>query len=319
MLIPDGLLRWISTRGDNLPLVGLLTFGMPKMLVRGIYQGNAGKRLWGDKKACVTLSFDCDYPEDVEDIPSILTMLAEHRLKASFAAVGHWVEKFPRPHEMVVEQGHELMNHTWSHPDNELLNPGRKFRYISAEEKFEEIERCHEVCRRLLGVELDGLRIPHFKHLFSEDIYPLLKRAGYAFSSSTWLTNTTTRGTPFRAAEGIVEFPLATCPLHPFTVFDTWHSLNATRLSHRIMHRGPAAYLRLFEELLAIGKATGSYINIYMDPLDVKKIPGFKAMLELLSDPELIVTTYGEYLTRGLPIVTPEQVQGVPAIATARA
>jgi peptidoglycan-N-acetylglucosamine deacetylase len=302
MLISDSFLEWISTRNNNLPLVGLLTFGMPKMVVRGIYQGNAGKRLWGDKKACVTLSFDCDYPEDVEDIPSVLKMLAQHKLKASFAAVGHWVEKYPRQHEMVLEQGHELMNHTWSHPDNEILNPGRKFRYISTAEKLEEIELCHEYCRRHLGVEMKGLRIPHFKHLFSEDIYPLLKQSGYIYSSSTWLTNTTSRGLPFVGPEGIVEFPLATCPLHPFTVFDTWHSLNATRLSHRIMHRGPEAYLRLFEELIDIGKKTGSYINIYMDPLDVKKIPGFRRMLELLSDPELIVTTYDSYLAEGLPI-----------------
>ncbi len=303
MLVPDGLYKWISTQNHNLPLIALLTFGMPKMLVRGIYEGNSGKSLWGDKKACVTLSFDCDFPEDAEDMPSVIRMLERYKVKASFAAVGHWVEKYPNEYAMVKEYGHELMNHTYSHPDNEILNPGRKFRYISAAEKLEEIERCHEVCRRMFGVEMTGLRIPHFKHLFSDDIYPLLKQTGYVYSSSTWLTNTTSRGLPFMGPENIVEFPLATCPLHPFTVFDTWHSLNATRLSHRIMHRGPEAYLKLFEELIAIGKRTGSYINIYMDPLDVKKIPGFERMLELLSDPELIVTTYEDYLAGGLPIV----------------
>jgi peptidoglycan/xylan/chitin deacetylase (PgdA/CDA1 family) len=302
MTLPDGLYRWISIRNHNLPLVGLLTFGAPKMLVRTIYAGNRGKQLWGDKKACFTLSFDCDYPEDVEDIPSVLTMLGEHQLKASFAAVGHWVDQFPRQHAMVLEQGHELMNHTWSHPDNEILNPGRKFRWISAEEKMEEIVKCHDIVRKLYGVEMSGLRIPHFKHLFSEDIYPLLEQAGYTYSSSTWLTNTTSRGLPFMAPHGLVEFPLATCPLHPFTVFDTWHSLNAQRLSHRIMHRGPEDYLKLFEELIRIGKATGSYINIYMDPLDVKKIPGFRRMLEILSDPELLVVTYEDYLRMGLHV-----------------
>jgi peptidoglycan-N-acetylglucosamine deacetylase len=303
MILPDGLYRWITKQNHNLPLIGLITFGMPKVFVRSIYNGNRGKQLWGGKKACVTLSFDCDYPEDCEDMPAVMGMLAQYKLKASFAAVGHWVEKYPREHAMVLEQGHELMNHTYSHPDNEILNPGRKFRYISAAEKLEEIVRCHEIVRGLYGHEMTGLRIPHFKHLFSEDIYPLLKQAGYAYSSSTWLTNTPTRGLPFMAPEGIAEFPLATCPLHPFTVFDTWHSLNAERLSHRIMHRGPDDYLMLFEELIRVGKATGSYINIYMDPLDVKKIPGFQRMLELLSDPELIVTTYTDYLRDGLPVI----------------
>jgi peptidoglycan-N-acetylglucosamine deacetylase len=303
MLVSDRVYRWVAARNNNLPLVALITFGLPGRFVPGIYEGNRGKRLWGEKKACVTLSFDCDYPEDVEDMPAVIKMLEEYKLKASFAAVGHWVEKYPEQHAMVLEHGHELMNHTYSHPDNELLNPGRKFRYISAADKLEEIERCHDICRKLYGVEMQGLRIPHFKHLFSPDIYPLLKQTSYRYSSSTWLTNTTTRGIPYVAPEGIIEFPLATCPLHPFTVFDTWHSLNAQRLSHRIMHRGPQSYVKLFEQLIDIGRETGSYINIYMDPLDIKKIPGFRRMLEILSSGDLIVTTYTDYIAKSLPIL----------------
>lgn len=320
MTLPDGLYRWISTQNHNLPLIAAITFGLPKVFVRSIYAGNTGKNLWGGKKACVTLSFDCDYPEDCEDMPAVIDMLDAHKLKASFAAVGHWVEKYPSQHARVLESGHELMNHTWSHPDNEILNPGRKFRWISEAEKLEEIVRCHELVRRMYGLEMSGLRIPHFKHLFSEDIYGLLRRAGYRYSSSTWLTNTTTRGLPFHAPEGITEFPLATCPLHPFTVFDTWHSLNAERLSHRIMHRGPESYVKLFDELIETGKRTGSYINIYMDPLDVKKIPGFRHMLERLQDPELLVTTYTDYLADGLPVVdaAPGRETRVAPAATAK-
>lgn len=305
MLVPDSIYRWISTQNGNLPLIGLITFTFPKAFVRGIYEGNVGKRLWGDRKACVTLSFDCDYPDDVEAIPGIVQMLERYRLKASFAAVGHWVEKFPHEHAAVLEYGHELMNHTYSHPDNELLNPGRKFREISRAEKLEEIERCHEICRRLLGAEPIGLRIPHFKNLFTPDIYELLREVGYKYSSSTWLTNTTTRGIPFNAPCDIVEFPLTTCPKHPFTVFDTWHSLNAQRLSHRLLHRGPVSYLQLFRELVEVAKSTGSYINIYMDPMDIRKIPGFDEMLQAMSDPELLVVTYQDYLGRSLPVVTP--------------
>jgi len=302
MILPDKVYRWVTRQNDNLPLIGLVTFGFPRTFLRSILSGNRDRRLWGGKKACVTLSFDCDYPEDVEALPKIVEMMRPYGYRASFAAVGHWVEKYPREHAVVAEHGHELMNHTYSHPDNELLNPGRKFRFIPREEKLEEVWRGHEVCRRVLGVEPIGLRIPHFKHLFTEEIYGILAELGYRYSSSTWLTNTTTRGLPFMAPHGIVEFPLTTCPKHPFTVFDTWHSLNAPRLSHRLLHRGPAQYLQLFEQLLQMAKETGSYLNIYMDPLDVAKIPGFGRMLELLADEELEVVTYAEYLDRGLHV-----------------
>jgi len=302
MILPDGLYRWVTRQNSNLPLIGLITFGFPKFFMRSIYNANRGRALWNGRKACVTLSFDCDYPEDVEAIPAIVDMLKPYRYHASFAAVGYWVEKYPREHARALEYGHELMNHTYSHPDNELLNPGRKFRLIPRAEKVEEVQRGHEVCRRLLGVEPTGLRIPHFKHLFTDEIYEILAELGYKYSSSTWTTNTTTRGLPFMAPHNVVEFPLTTCPKHPFTVFDTWHSLNAQRLSHRLLHRGPEQYLQLFEELLRLAKQTGSYLNIYMDPLDIKKIPGFARMLELLADDELEVVTYAEYLDRELHV-----------------
>ena len=304
MVLPERLYRWITTQNSNLPLIGLITFSAPKFFVRSILNGNRDKQLWSPKKACVTLSFDCDYPDDVVAIPAILDMLKPYRYKASFAAVGYWVQKYPKEHAAVVEQGHELMNHTYSHPDNELLNPGRKFRYISKDEKMEEIVKCHDICKTLLGVEPIGMRVPHFKHLFSDDIYALLSEVGYRYSSSTWLTNTTTRGLPFRAKHNIIEFPLTTCPKHPFTVFDTWHSLNAQRLSHRLLHRGPESYLELFRDLLKMARETGSYLNIYMDPLDIKKIPGFETMLRLMAEEDLEVVTYSQYLERGMHIAS---------------
>lgn len=296
----EKIYRWISKQNRNLPLIGLITFTFPQTFVKSIYKNNAKKNLWGNKKACVTLSFDCDYPDDVIAMPEVIDMLSRYSYKTTFAAVGHWIEKYPKEHAVAIEEGHELLNHTYSHPDNELLNPGRKFLDISKQEKVEEIIKCHEICERVLGYSPIGLRIPHFKNLFTPDIYEILNELNYAYSSSTWLTNTTSNGLPFKTEEGIIEFPLSTCPKHPFTVFDTWHSLNAERLSHKLLHRGPDSYLSLFETLIKYGKETGSYINIYIDPLDVKKIPGFQGMLEILSDDELDVVTYKEYIDRSM-------------------
>lgn len=303
MQLPDSIYRWVCRHHRNIALMGAVTFSFPELFLRSIYLGNRGKSLWASKRACVTLSFDCDLPEDAKAIPNIVEKLQRLPYKVSFAVVGHWIEKYPSEHAEILAGGHEIVNHTFSHPDNEILNPGRRFKDISREEKRQEILQCHDVCMRVLGVSPKGLRIPHFKNLFTEDIYDILVEVGYTYSTSTWITNTTSRGLPFKAYKGIVEFPLATCPKHPFTVFDTWHSLNATRLSHRIKHRGPESYSLLFRSLIAWAKETGSYLNLYLDPADVKKIRQFDELLHLLADPEVETVTYEEYLARKLPVM----------------
>ena len=300
MVIPNAVYKWIVKQNNNLPIIALITFLFPRFFLRTILNANQNKNRWNPRKACVTLSFDCDYPEDVEAMPQLSDMLKGFPFKASFAVVGHWVEKYPREHLKVLDGGHEFLNHTYSHPDNELLNPGRKFKNVPYDEKRIEVERCHEICKKVLGYEPIGLRIPHFKNLFTFEIYSILKEMGYKYSSSTWLTNTLSHGLPFMGPEGIIEFPLTTCPEHPFTVFDTWHSLNAKRLSHRIKHRGCQSYLKLFNLLIKYAKDTNSYINIYMDPLDIKKIPDFYKMLEVLADDEISVVTYEEYINNKL-------------------
>lgn len=297
MKISPQLMRWIASQQNNYLLIALITFGFPRLFLRSIYRHNLENRCWNGRRTCVTLSFDCDYPDDVEAIPDLLNKLKPYSYKASFACVGYWIEKYPKAHAMILEEGHEIVNHTYTHPDNDILTPGRKFKLISRDEKMDEILKCHDVCRKILGYKPQGLRVPHFKHLFTEEIYGMLKEIGYRYSSSTWVTGTTTYGQPFRERHGIVEFPLSNCPLHPFTVFDTWHSLNAPQLSHRLIHRGTESYCRLFEELVAMGEETGSYINIYMDPLDIKKLSGFGTFLERLNQPDrFLVATYEDII-----------------------
>lgn len=275
-------LGWAIRHHNNKLVMGLLTFTFPEYLVKSILAQNSSRESMCAEKACLTLSFDCDYEADVAAFSTLLPILDQYRLKASFACVGNWIERFPEAHLEILEYGHEILNHTYSHPDNEILNPGRKFRTLPPDEKYEEIARCHEVCQKILDYEPTGCRIPHFRNLFTPDIYGLLQRAGYRYSSSTWLTNTTSAGMPFQPVPGVWEFPLTTCPRHPFTVFDTWHSLNSPRLAYRLVHRTADDYIRLFKQLIDWGIETGSYINVYLDPLDIPRISRFEEICDYL-------------------------------------
>jgi hypothetical protein len=238
--------------------------------------------LWPDKRACFTLSFDCDYEEDVKALPQIIDMLERHKISASFACIGRWVEKFPRIHRSLIDKGHEIINHTYSHPDNEQLDPDRRFNELSYREKKEQIEKCHKVCRELLGYEPVGFRTPHFGRLFSEEEYHILKELGYTYSSSTIAIETPENGQPFLTKEGILEFPLSSCPKHPFTIFDSWHTTN-TRTPGS-MHRDNADFLRWFMRLVDLAIATRSYINVYWDPQDIIKVRSFEQALKYLTE-----------------------------------
>lgn len=281
----------------NLALVAASTLCGPTAVLKFILSNNLNRsKLWPGKKACLSISFDCDYPADVEAIPHVLRQLSGYPFKTSFACVGSWIEKYPNPHKMILEYGHEIVNHTYSHPDNEILNPGRKFKDIPRSEKKEEIEKCHDACVKLLSYAPSGCRIPHFKNLFTSEIYGILKETGYVYSSSTWLTNTHSYGFPFLAEDGIIEFPLSTCPKHPFTVFDTWHSLTSKKRFHRLIHKTEEEYLRLARLLIDLTIEYNSYCNIYIDPGDIMKMEGFSSLLNYLDAKKdtLCVANYKE-------------------------
>ncbi|MBA2658456.1 MAG: polysaccharide deacetylase family protein [Nitrosospira sp.] len=69
----------------------------------------------GDGKS-VILSFD-DGPAPVSALESILQTLQENEIKAEFYVLGNEVEQYPEAARMIVRQGHDIQNHSWSHPD----------------------------------------------------------------------------------------------------------------------------------------------------------------------------------------------------------
>jgi len=230
----------------------------------------------------------------VKALPHLLDILDQYRIPASFACIGRWIEEFPDIHRNLLDKGHEIINHTYSHPDNEVLNPERKFNQLSRGEKKEEIERCHRVCHELLKYEPIGFRTPHFGKLFSSADYQILKEIGYVYSSSTVSIRTSENGQPFLTKEGILEIPLSTCPRHPFSVFDSWHT--TSERTPGSVHRSSSEFVKLFKQLIDLAIRSHSYINLYFDPQDIIKVEGFEQILQYLTDKKdrIFVATYDE-------------------------
>jgi peptidoglycan/xylan/chitin deacetylase (PgdA/CDA1 family) len=96
----------------------------------------------------VALTFD-DGPTD--DTERILDKLAAADVRAAFFMIGRQVERHPRIARRVVAEGHEVGNHSYSHPI---------YLYRSARETGRQLERTQEVIAATTGVRPRWSRPP---------------------------------------------------------------------------------------------------------------------------------------------------------------
>ncbi|MCA1814843.1 MAG: polysaccharide deacetylase family protein [Acidobacteria bacterium] len=110
-----------------------------------------GETVWRGVGAtsAVALTFD-DGPSQ-EDTGAILDLLAERGLKATFFMIGGAVEGLPRVARRVAAQGHEIGNHSYSHPIY-LFRTGR--------ETARQLELTQAVIERATGVRPRFARPP---------------------------------------------------------------------------------------------------------------------------------------------------------------
>lgn len=76
----------------------------------------------------VAMTFD-DGPHPTHT-PRLLDMLAERNLKATFYLIGNRVVQYPAIARRIADEGHEIGNHSWSHPFLNRLSDGAVIREI---------------------------------------------------------------------------------------------------------------------------------------------------------------------------------------------
>ena len=62
----------------------------------------------------ISLTINCAWNAD--DIDKILKTLKGNDVKATFFMVGSWVDKFPEEVKKIAKEGHEIANHSNTHP-----------------------------------------------------------------------------------------------------------------------------------------------------------------------------------------------------------
>ena len=123
----------------------------------------------------IALTFD-DGPHP-RNTPKILDILAEYGIKATFFEVGENIELYPEVSRRVVAEGHEIGNHTYTHPH--LL----KTDYCSL---LDEIARCEKVITETTGVTPLFFRPP--EGVVDENVRKVAEDEGY--SIIVWTVDT---------------------------------------------------------------------------------------------------------------------------------
>ena len=98
----------------------------------------------------VALSFDAAWGN--EDTASILDTLAKHDVKVTFFMTVGWVEKYPEDVKKIQAAGHDLGNHSETHPNMSQLSP---------EQQKEELMQVHQRVRELTGEDMILFRPPY--------------------------------------------------------------------------------------------------------------------------------------------------------------
>ena len=73
----------------------------------------------------IYLTFDCGYENG--NTGTILDVLKKHNAPAAFFVVGNYITSAPEMVQRMVQEGHTLGNHTWSHPNMSEISSRQSF------------------------------------------------------------------------------------------------------------------------------------------------------------------------------------------------
>ena len=118
----------------------------------------------------VALTFDAG--SDRGYAREILDTLAAHGINASFGMTGTWAESNPDLLQRMVDEGHDLINHTYNHPHMETL---------STAERLWQVARAEEIINEITGTTTKPYFRPPYGS-YNNQVLVDVGGAGYRYS-----------------------------------------------------------------------------------------------------------------------------------------
>ena len=117
-----------------------------------------------DKK--IALTIDAAWEDD--KTPFILETLEKYNVKATFFLCGFWAEKYPDEVKQIHDAGHELGNHTATHPHMNQL---------SVAEIKKELNKFDDMIERITGKRTTAFRAPYGE--YNDTVITTVRDMGY--------------------------------------------------------------------------------------------------------------------------------------------
>lgn len=125
----------------------------------------------GDRKyKQISFTYDSGFKDN--ETSSILDVLRQHNVKATFFLTGVWVNKFPELAKRIYCEGHEIGNHSFDHPNMTDL---------SHDQIVDNILKGEEIITKVIGANPR----PLFREPFGEwnkKVFQAVGDAGYKYS-----------------------------------------------------------------------------------------------------------------------------------------
>ena len=86
-----------------------------------------------------------------DDTDELLRILDENDVKTTFFMCGYWVDDYPEEVKKIAKAGHDLGNHSATHPHMSQL---------SKEQIKQELQAAHQKVKDLTGVNMELFRPP---------------------------------------------------------------------------------------------------------------------------------------------------------------
>ncbi len=138
----------------------------------------------------------------------LLELFEQHNVKSTFFTLGWVAQRCPNLIKAIVEQGHELASHGYSHQRATLMTP-EQFR--------EDVSKSKQLLEESAGQAIIGYRAPSFSFNDSNTwVFQELVDLGFEYSSSTFPIEHDLYGVPnwprfkYQRPEGIIEIPVPT-------------------------------------------------------------------------------------------------------------
>ncbi len=125
----------------------------------------------GDR-SCKMLTLTYDAGSGADGAAAVLDVLKKHGITTTFFLTGKWVERYPDLAKRIADEGHEIGNHSYSHPD---------FTKIPDEEVLQQLKDAEEAIQKATGKNPRPLfREPY--GAFNEHERALVRQGGYSYS-----------------------------------------------------------------------------------------------------------------------------------------